>query len=149
MILASTIEVVPIWKKRKRIYFMDGFIYREFYGPALITINMGIYEMDESCEVIFHNYLVRKEGLHNTLVRFLKQFIQDGEHYILIYKEPTNWTGKGIKIQEHDRCVSDIIAVDICDDKDPSEHPPFPDADEKILVTKTHNYEKRATPAPV
>jgi hypothetical protein len=61
MILASTIEVVSIWKKKKRIYFIDVFIYREFYGPVPITINMGIYEMDEACEVIFHNYLVRKK----------------------------------------------------------------------------------------
>jgi hypothetical protein len=47
-----------------------------------------------------------------------------------------DWTGKETKIQEHDRCVLDIIAVDICDDKDSSEHPPFPEADEKNLGDK-------------
>jgi hypothetical protein len=67
MILASTIEVVPIWKKIKRIYYMDAFIYREFYEPAPVMVNMDIYEMDEVCEVIFHNYLVRKEVLYNTI----------------------------------------------------------------------------------
>jgi hypothetical protein len=115
---------------------MDAFIYREFYGPAPVTVSMDIYEMDEACEVIFHNYLVRKEGLHNTLLRFPQQFIQDRDHYILIYKELTDWVGKGIRIQEHDRCMSDIIVVDINDDKDRSEHPQFPEVDEKNFGDK-------------
>jgi hypothetical protein len=73
--------------RRKRIYFMDALIYREFYEPAPATIEMDIYEMDEAAEIIFHNYLIEKEGLCNTLLRFPHQYIPDGEHYILIYKE--------------------------------------------------------------
>jgi hypothetical protein len=69
MILANTIEVVPIWKKEKRIYFMDAFVYRESFGPAPVTIDIDVYEMDEATEVIFHNYLAEKQGLHNTLLR--------------------------------------------------------------------------------
>jgi hypothetical protein len=59
-----------------------------------VTINIDVYEMDEVCEAIFHNYLMRKEGLHNTLLRFPWQFIQDGEHFIFIFKELSDWTGK-------------------------------------------------------
>jgi hypothetical protein len=57
---------------------MDAFIYREFYVPVPVTIDMDVYETDEVCEAIFHNYLMRKEGLYNTLLRFPQQFIQDG-----------------------------------------------------------------------
>jgi hypothetical protein len=125
---------------------MDTFIYREFYGPAPVTIEMDVYEMDEASEVIFHNYLVEKEGLHNTLIRFPQQYIPDGEHYLFIFKELAEWAGKRIRIQEHDRCIYDIIAVDL-------------EEEEKnrvctryflrrmiiILGTKTRNAEKMAT----
>jgi hypothetical protein len=75
--------------------------------------------------------LVLKQGLYNRLLRFPQQFIQEGEHYLLIDKELTDWAGKETKIKEHDICMSDIIAVDICDYKDSSEHPLFPEAEEK------------------
>jgi hypothetical protein len=34
IILANTIEVVPILKKKKRMYFMDPFIYRECFWTS-------------------------------------------------------------------------------------------------------------------
>jgi hypothetical protein len=48
----------------------------------------------------------------------------------------TDWAGKGTRVQKHYRCMSDIIAVDINDYKDPSEHPRFPEADGKNLGDK-------------
>jgi hypothetical protein len=105
--------------------------------------------MDGATKVIFHNYLVEKEGLHNTLLRFPQQYIPDDEHYVFIYKELKDWVGKGIRIQEHDQCMSDIITVDCKKGKDSSEHPPIPNADNNNLGTKTHNVEKRVAPAPV
>jgi hypothetical protein len=68
MILANTIEVVPVWKKKKKFYFMVAFIFRECFGPAPVTIDIAVYEMDGATEVIYHNYLVEKEGLQNSLL---------------------------------------------------------------------------------
>jgi hypothetical protein len=62
---------------------MDAFIYRECFGPAPVTIDIDAYEMDGATEVIFHNYLAEKEGLHNTLLRFPQQYIPDDEHSLL------------------------------------------------------------------
>jgi hypothetical protein len=58
--------VIPIWEKKRRIYFMDAFIYGESFGPSSVTIDIDAYEMNGATEVIFHNYLVEKEALHNT-----------------------------------------------------------------------------------
>jgi hypothetical protein len=44
--------------------------YREFFGPASVTVEIYISEMDGATEVIFHNNLVEKEGLRNTLLIF-------------------------------------------------------------------------------
>jgi hypothetical protein len=112
---------------------MGAFIYREFYGPGPVMINMEIYEMDEVWISIFHNYLMRKEGLHNTLLRFPQQFIQDREHFIFIDKELADWAGKETKVQEHGRWMSDIISVDIYNDKDSSEHSLIPKTEGKNL----------------
>jgi hypothetical protein len=44
---------------------------------------------------------------------------------MFIYKELSNWAGKGIRIQEHDSCLSDIIAVNYKEKFESSEHPRF------------------------
>jgi hypothetical protein len=115
---------------------LDAFIYRESFGPAPVTIDIEVYEMDGATEVIFHNYLVKKEGPHNTLLRFPKQYILDDEHYIFTCKELTDWAGKGTKIQEHGQCMSDIIAVDCKKENTSSEHPPSPKGDDNIFRDK-------------
>jgi hypothetical protein len=40
-----------------------------------------------------------------------------------MYKELNDWAGRGIRIQEHDRCVSDIIEIDYKEEFISSEHP--------------------------
>jgi hypothetical protein len=71
MNLASSIEEDPIWKKRKRINYIDAIIYRKYYGstPLTLTVTIDIYEMDDECDMLFHNFLMRKESLDNTLIR--------------------------------------------------------------------------------
>jgi hypothetical protein len=44
--------------------------------------------------------------------------------------------GKGIRIQEHDQCMSDIIAVDCKKGKYSSEHPPIPKGDDNNFRDK-------------
>jgi hypothetical protein len=68
--------------------------------------------MDDEYHMLFHNYLMRREILLNTFIRFPEQFIYDGDHFIFLYKELAGWTGGGQMIQEHDKCLSDIIVVD-------------------------------------
>jgi hypothetical protein len=58
MNLVNSIEVIPIWKKRKRIYSMDAMIYRKYYGSAPVTVTIDIYEMDDECDMLFHNFLM-------------------------------------------------------------------------------------------
>jgi hypothetical protein len=130
MILANTIEVVPIWKKKGRYYSMEKHAFERSFGPAPITVEMDIFELDGATEVIFNNYLVEREGLHNTLIRFPQQYIQEDNQFIFIYKELGDWAGKGIRIQEHDRCMSDIIEVRLDENEYSSEHPPVPKADD-------------------
>jgi hypothetical protein len=60
MILANTVEVVRVWKKRKRIYSMEKHAFEKSFGIAPITVELDIYELDGATEVIFHNYLVEK-----------------------------------------------------------------------------------------
>jgi hypothetical protein len=66
-------------------------IYRKHYGPSpvAVTVIIDIYEMDDECDTLFHNFLMRKESLDNTLIRFPEQFIHDVEHFIFMYKELT------------------------------------------------------------
>jgi hypothetical protein len=130
MILANTIEVVPIWKKKKRFYTMEKHAFERSFGPAPISVDMDIYELDGATEVIFNNYLVEKEGLHNTLLRSPQQYIQEDNQFIFIYKELNDWAGKGIRIQEPDRCISDIIEVNYKEKFDSNKYPPIPMADD-------------------
>jgi hypothetical protein len=71
---------------------VDAMIYRKYYGFAPVTVTIDIYEMDDECDVLFHNFLMRRENLHNTFLRFLEQFRHDGEHFIFMSKERTEWT---------------------------------------------------------
>jgi hypothetical protein len=43
MILANTIEADPIWRKKKRIYYMEAHAYRESFGSAPVAINRDIW----------------------------------------------------------------------------------------------------------
>jgi hypothetical protein len=87
MNLANSIEVVAIWKKRKIIYYTDAMIYRKSYGPAPVTFMKDLYEKDEECDMLFHNFLMRRKSLYSSLRRSPEQFIQDGERDIIMYKE--------------------------------------------------------------
>jgi hypothetical protein len=98
MILANTIEVVPIWKKKKEFILWMPLFIENVFESAPVTIDIDVYEMDGATEVIFHNYLAEKQGLHNTFLRSPQQYIPDDENYIFIYKELTDWAGKRIII---------------------------------------------------
>jgi hypothetical protein len=43
MNLANNIEVVPVWKKRKRIYYVNATIYRKYYGPVPVPVTIDIF----------------------------------------------------------------------------------------------------------
>jgi hypothetical protein len=123
-------------EKEKRLYLMESHAYERSFGLAPISIEMHIYELDGASKIIFHNYLVEKEGLHNTLLMFPDQHIQDDDQFIFIYKELNDWAEKGIRIQEHDRCPSDIIALNYKDKHIPSAYPWFPKAEDNNIGSK-------------